>query len=84
MESRDIIYIRTSVSYACAHECFLNEIRELRNGRLSSLSGKSSTVAVEVPPVVSSSPFSPSPASPANVSWTCQQPAWNESVLVYH
>ena len=31
------------LEYPCAHECFANEIQELRNGRLSTRSGKSTS-----------------------------------------
>ena len=70
MESREyIIYKRTSVSntharmtyvyfkYPCAHECFANEIQELRNRRLSSLSSNSTSRSSSSRCILQSSPL---------------------------
>ena len=64
------IYMRTSVSNTHACECFVNEIQELRKGRLSILSGK---IPVEVAVEVAYSRL-----------LFGHQPAWNESILVYY
>ena len=49
----------------------MNAIQELRNGRLSNLSGKSTSRSSSTSSFQSSPPPpSLSPASPANVSWT--------------